>query len=60
MDLYEADELTPFAGGPVEYDEEAVYLMNADGPSGSGKAYFNEDGNLIESDNVLTYRGLFR
>ena len=58
--LYEADELTPFAGGPVEYDEEAAYLMNADGSSGGGKVYFDEDDNLIDSGNVLTYRGLSR
>lgn len=58
--LYEADEHTPFAGGPVEYDEEAAYLMNADGSSGGGKVYFDEDGSLIDSGNVLTYRGMSR
>lgn len=57
--LYTADEPTPFAGGPVEYDEEAAYLMNADGTSDGGRAYFDEDGNLIESGNVLTYHGEF-
>lgn len=57
---YMADEFTPFAGGPVEYDEEAVYLMNDDGSSGGGRAYFDEDGNLIESGYVLTYLGLYR
>ena len=57
---YMADEFTPFAGGPVEYDEEAVYLMNDDGSSGGGRAYFDENGNLIESGNVLTYLGLYR
>ena len=58
--LYEVGELTPFAVGPVEYDEEAAYLMNADGSSGGGKVYFDEDGNLIDSGNVLTYLGMFR
>ena len=57
---YMADEFTPFAWGPVEYDEEAVYLMNDDGSSGGGRAYFDENGNLIESGNVLTYLGLYR
>ena len=57
---YMADEFTPFAGGPVEYDEEAVYLMNDDGSSGGGRAYFDENGNLIESGYVLTYLGLYR
>ena len=58
--LYEADESTPFTGGPVEYDEEAVYLMNDDGSAGGGMAYFDEDGNLIESDYVLTFIGMYR
>lgn len=57
--LYAADESTPFAGGPVEYDEEAAYLMNDDGSSGGGKVYFNEDGNLIDFGNVLIYHGEF-
>ena len=57
---YMADEFTPFAGGPVEYDEEAVYLMNDDGSSGGGRACFDENGNLIESGYVLTYLGLYR
>lgn len=57
--LYEAGELTPFASGPVEYDEEAAYLMNADGSSGGGKVYFDEDGNLIDFGNVLTYYSEF-
>ncbi len=55
--LYAADEPIPFAGGPVEYDEEAAYLMNDDGSSGGGKVYFDEDGNLIDFGNVLTYHG---
>ena len=55
--LYSAYEPTPFAEGPVEYDEEAAYLMNDDGSSGGGKVYFDEDGNLIDSGNVLTYHG---
>ena len=57
--LYTADDLTLVASGPVEYDEEAAYLMNADGSSGGGKVYFDEDGNLIDSGNVLTYHGEF-
>ena len=56
--LYEADEYAPFAWGPVEYDEEAAYLMNDDGSSGGGKVYFDEDGNLHDTGYVLTYRGL--
>ena len=53
--LYEADELTPSSWGPVEYDEEACYLMNEDGSSGGGRAYFDEDGNMVEYNYVLTY-----
>ena len=56
--LYMADETTPFAWGPVEYDEEAAYLMNADGSSGGGKVYFDENNNLIDSGYVLSYLGL--
>ena len=41
----------------MEYDEEAAYLMNADGSSAGGKVYFDEDGDLIESDYVLTWLG---
>lgn len=46
------------ANGPVKYDEEAAYLMNDDGSSGAGRAYFDEDGNLTDSGDVLTYLGL--
>lgn len=55
--LYSADESAPSATGPMEYDDEAAYLMNADGSSGGGKVYFDEDGNLVDSDSVLTYYG---
>ena len=54
---YEAGELAPFAWGPVEYDEEAAYLMNDDGSSGGGKVYFDNDGNLVDFGSVLTYCG---
>ena len=54
---YESGESTPFAWGPVEYDEEAAYLMNEDGSSGGGKVYFDENNDLIDSGNVLTYLG---
>lgn len=57
--LYEADEYTPLVGGPVEFDEDAAYLMNDDGSSSGGKVYFDEDGNLIESNYVLTYIGMY-
>ena len=53
--LYTAGEPTPFAGGPVEYDEEAAYLMNADGSSGGGKVYFDENNNLVDSGSILTH-----
>ena len=53
----DGDGVTVSASGPVEYDEEAAYLMNEDGSSGGGRAYFDEDGNLIESGRVLTFRG---
>ncbi|MGN0665619.1 MAG: hypothetical protein ACI4KF_03735 [Huintestinicola sp.] len=54
---YESGESTPFAGGPVEYDEEAAYLMNEDGSSGGGKVSFDDSGYLKDGDNVLTYLG---
>ena len=57
--LYEADELNLLAWGPVEYDEEAAYLMNDDGSSGGGKVYFDENGDLIDSGYVLTFIGLY-
>lgn len=55
--LYSANESAPSAAGPMEYDDEAAYLMNADSSSGGGKVYFDEDGNLVDSDSVLTYYG---
>ena len=48
-----------FAWGPVSYDEEAAYLMNADGSSGGGKVNFNEKGELVDSGYVLTFLGLY-
>ncbi|MGM9636899.1 MAG: hypothetical protein ACI3YK_02830, partial [Eubacteriales bacterium] len=56
--LYADDGVTLIADGPVKYDEEAAYLMNADGSSGGGIVYFDEDGNLIDFGNVLTFLGL--
>ncbi|MCI6886386.1 MAG: hypothetical protein MR868_03915 [Lachnospiraceae bacterium] len=57
--LYEADEHMMIAWGPVEFDEDAAYLMNDDGSSGGGAVYFDEDGDLIDSSgDVLTYLGL--
>lgn len=58
--LYEADEYTPLVGGPVEFDEEACYLMNDDGSSGGGMVYFDENGYLNESDYVLNFIGMYR
>ena len=55
--LYDDDNVTVIGHGPTKYDDEAVALMNEDGSSGGGRAYFDEDGNLIESGNVLTFRG---
>ena len=55
--LYESAESAPFACGPVEFDEDAAYLMNEDGSSGGGKVSFDENNNLIDSGDVLTYLG---
>lgn len=55
--LYADDGLTLLAGGPMEYEKGAACLMNADGSSGGGRVYFDEDGNLIDSGDVLTYHG---
>ncbi|MGN1412447.1 MAG: hypothetical protein ACI4WH_08100 [Oscillospiraceae bacterium] len=43
------------ASGPVEYDEEAAYLMNEDGSSGGGKVSLDENNNLVDSGIVLTH-----
>lgn len=55
--LYEdnGDGATVFANGPVEYDEEAAYLMNEDGSSGGGKVTLDENNNLVDSGTVLTH-----
>lgn len=42
------------ARGPIEFDDEAAYLMNDDGSSGGGKINFDEDNNLVDSDMILT------
>lgn len=55
--LYADDGTTLLDHGPTEYDDEAVYLMNEDGSSGGGRAYFDEDGSLIESGRILTFLG---
>lgn len=55
--LYESGESAPFVWGPVEYDEDAAYLMNEDGSSGGGKVYFDENNSLVDSETVLTYWG---
>lgn len=57
--IYAAGESEPYAWGPMLYDEEAAYLMNEDGSSGGGKVCFNENGELVDSGNVLTYLGLY-
>lgn len=53
--LYEEveDGVTVSASGPVQYDEEAAYLMNADGSSGGGKVTLDENNNLVDSGTVL-------
>lgn len=51
--LYKADELTLIASGPLKFEGEFAYLMNADGSSGGGRISINEDGNLIDSGDVL-------
>ena len=58
--LYEDDGVTLFANGPILYEAGVAWLMNEDGSSGGGRVYFDEDGNLIESGMILTYRGMSR
>ena len=57
--LYNPGEVTPFAGGSVEYDEdeEEAYLMNEDGSSGGGKLFFNDEGWMTDGENNLPYLG---
>ena len=38
--------------------EDAAFLMNEDGSSGGGRVFFNEDGELKDSGDVLTFLGL--
>ncbi|MGN1082548.1 MAG: hypothetical protein ACI4SJ_03300 [Candidatus Avispirillum sp.] len=51
------DGLTLLSDGLMKYAEDAAYLMNEDGFSGGGRAYFDENNNLIESGKILTYCG---
>lgn len=55
--LYAEDRATLLDGGPVKYDENAANLINADGSSGGGRVYFDENNSLVDSGNVLTYWG---
>ena len=55
--LYDEDGLTLLSSGPMKYTEDAAYLMNEDGSSGGGKVCFDENNNLVDSGNVLTYYG---
>ena len=55
--LYNPDEMTPFAGGTVEYSGEEAYLMNADGSSSGGKLFFNDEGWLTDGEDNLPYLG---
>lgn len=57
--LYEEveDGVTESARGPVEFDEEAAYLLNEDGSSGGGKVYFDDNGDLHDvGGDILTRR----
>ncbi len=56
--LYENDGETLLAEGPTAYMEDAAFLMNEDGSSGGGRVFFNEDGELKDSGDVLTFLGL--
>lgn len=55
--LYGDDRVTVLNEGPMEYEEDAAYLMNADGSSGGGRGYFDENNSLVDSETVLTYWG---
>ena len=56
--LYADDGITVIDHGPMEYGEDAAWLMNEDGSSGGGRVSFDENGDLIDiSGGVLTYLG---
>ena len=55
--LYAEEDLSLLAWGPVEYTEDAAFLMNEDGSSGGGRVYFDEDGNLSDGGVALAYLG---
>ncbi len=40
--------------GPAEFEDTKAWLMNEDGSSGGGYLYFDDNGDLIESGEVLT------
>lgn len=55
--VYEDNNFALIASGPVEYTEDAAWLMNDDGSSGGGKISFNEEKRLTDNEYVLTYLG---
>ena len=57
--VYEDYNFNLIASGPMDYQDDAAWLMNDDGSSGGGKISFNEERRLVESGRVLTYLGLY-
>ena len=55
--VYEDYNFALIASGPVEYTEDAAWLMNDDGSSGGGKISFNDERRLTDNERVLTYIG---
>lgn len=55
--IYAEDKTTKLDEGPVQYEDDAAYLMNADGSSGGGKVNFDENYSLVDGEIVLTYMG---
>lgn len=57
--VYEDYNFNLIASGPIDYTEDAAWLMNDNGSFGGGKISFNENRSLVESGRVLTYLGLY-
>ena len=57
--LYAEDGATLLAKGTMAYNEDGAGLVNEDGSSGGGRVCFDENNNLVDNGNVLTYLGGF-
>ncbi len=57
--LYSDDGMTLYTWGPVEFEDDCAWLMNADGSSGGGKIWFDDQATLHDTAGTLTWWGEF-